>query len=99
LRERLAELAATQEPITHARRVELIDTTIDVLVDGDDNGVVVGRSHREAPEIDGVVRLVGDVHARPGVILSVEVVDVEGPDLLARAQSVQGVEAAARRAG
>jgi ribosomal protein S12 methylthiotransferase len=99
VRERLAELAATQEPITHARRVELIDTTVDVLVDGDDNGAVVGRTHREAPEIDGVVRLVGEVHARPGVILSVEVVDVEGPDLLARAHSVQGVEAAARRAG
>ena len=34
--------------------------TIDVLVDGiDDDGVLVGRTHREAPEIDGVVRLVG----------------------------------------
>ena len=31
-----------------------------MLVDGvDDDGVLVGRTHREAPEIDGVVRLVG----------------------------------------
>ncbi len=99
VRERLAELAATQEPISHARRVELIDTAVEVLVDGEDHGVVVGRTHREAPEIDGVVRLAGDVHARPGALVSAEVVDIEGPDLLARPLRFQGVEGRARRAG
>ena len=46
-------------------------TTVDVLVDGvDDDGVLVGRTHREAPEIDGVVRSsAGDVFARPGAIV------------------------------
>jgi hypothetical protein len=48
---------------------------------------MVGRTHREAPEIDGVVRLVGtgDVFARPGALVPATVCGVEGPDLDARA--------------
>ena len=48
------------------------------------DGVAIGRTHREAPEIDGVVRLVGDVFARPGAIVRATVTDVEGPDLEAK---------------
>jgi tRNA A37 methylthiotransferase MiaB len=86
-RERLRELAEVQEPITAAARAALVGSTIEVLVDGvDDDGVAVGRSHREAPEIDGVVRIVRDAESepyvvRPGALVMVEVVDVEGPDL------------------
>jgi ribosomal protein S12 methylthiotransferase len=90
---RLAELHAAQEPITRAQRYALVGQTIEVLVDGlDDDGALVGRSHREAPEIDGVVRLAGDAHARPGALVLANVIDVEGPDLVASAQR-------ARRAG
>jgi len=45
---------------------------------------VIGRTYREAPEIDGVVRLVGDVFARPGALVSATVCGVEGPDLDAK---------------
>ncbi len=92
VRERLLELAAQQEPITAAARAALIGEEIEVLIDGVEDGLVVGRSHREAPEIDGVVRVAGDVFARPGVIMRAEVVDCEGPDLDAvvreRAESI-----------
>ncbi len=68
-----------------------------MLVDGvDDDGVLVGRTYREAPEIDGVVRLVstaGDGYfARPGAIVTARVCGVAGPDLEA-----EPVDAAARR--
>jgi ribosomal protein S12 methylthiotransferase len=82
VRERLRELAETQEPITAAARLALLGSTIEVLLDGvDDDGRAVGRSYREAPEIDGVVRIVGADFARPGALVRAEVVDVEGPDV------------------
>jgi tRNA A37 methylthiotransferase MiaB len=86
VRERLAECADVQDPITTAARVALVGRTVDVLVDGtDEDGALVGRTHREAPEIDGVVRLArggpGAVFARAGAIVAAEVRGVEGPDL------------------
>jgi hypothetical protein len=50
---------------------------VDVLVDAPG----VGRSHREAPEIDGVVFV--DAAIAPGATASVEVVDAVGCDLVA----------------
>jgi ribosomal protein S12 methylthiotransferase len=85
--ERLRECSEMQEPITAAGRAALVGREIEVLVDGvDDDDVLVGRTHREAPEIDGVVRLVssGDVFARPGAIVRATVSGVEGPDLDAK---------------
>ncbi len=35
-----------------------------------DDGTLVGRTHREAPEIDGIVRLAGADCARPGAIVA-----------------------------
>jgi ribosomal protein S12 methylthiotransferase len=75
--ERLAELRALQDDITAARRDELIGATVRVLVDAPG----IARSHREAPEIDGVVQVpdslaVGELH-------DVVVVDALGPDLVA----------------
>lgn len=75
--ERLAELRERQDAITAARRDALIGRVVDVLVDTPGEG----RSHREAPEIDGVV-LVPD-HLGVGDIASVRVVDALGPDLVA----------------
>ena len=85
--ERLRECSEVQEPITAAARAALVGSEIEVLVDGIDEGVVVGRTHREAPEIDGIVRLGadGEMFARPGAIVRATVYGVEGPDLDARA--------------
>jgi ribosomal protein S12 methylthiotransferase len=90
VRERLGECAEVQDPITNAARHALVGERIEVLVDGvDDDGVLVGRTHREAPEIDGVVRLAGDplgpeMFARPGAIVAATVSGVIGPDLEAK---------------
>lgn len=77
MHERLAELRELQDDITAARRDELIGARTEVLVDS----VGVGRSHREAPEIDGIVHVAAELEA--GALVEVEIVDALGPDLVA----------------
>jgi ribosomal protein S12 methylthiotransferase len=75
IKERLAEADELQDGITRARRAALVGTTQHVLVD--EPGVA--RSHREAPEIDGVVHV---PEALPvGSIQTVIVTGVRGVDL------------------
>ena len=86
--ERLRECTAVQEPITDAARDALIGETVTVLVDRcDDEGGIVGRTHREAPEIDGVVRI-ADADARPGALVAARITGATGPDLDADALHV-----------
>ena len=80
--ERLAELSELQDAITARRRDALIGRTVEVLVDA----VGIGRSHREAPEIDGVVHVGHDLGV--GVLADVVIVDALGPDLVAAGGSV-----------
>jgi len=84
MHERLRECDETQDPITQAARDALVGTEIDVLIDqvDDDTGEPVGRSHREAPEIDGVVRIPA-AFARPGARVRARVTEACGPDLVA----------------
>ena len=77
MHERLAELRELQDSITATRRDSLIGETLRVLVD--ERGI--GRSHHEAPEIDGVIHVpdaltVGEFH-------EITVVNALGPDLVA----------------
>jgi len=73
--ERLAELSERQDRITAERRAELVGRRIEVLVDE----VGVGRSHREAPEIDGVVAVPTSLTV--GDFAEVVVVGAAGPDV------------------
>ena len=86
--ERLRECEAVQEPITRTARDALVGAEIDVLVDavaeGPDGAGLIGRTHREAPEIDGVVHLAAE-YARPGAIVRAHVTEAIGPDLVAKA--------------
>jgi ribosomal protein S12 methylthiotransferase len=77
MEERLAELRERQERITWARRDELVGSRVEVLVD--EPGV--GRSHREAPEIDGVVLVPESLEPRSFATLTVSA--ALGPDLTA----------------
>jgi ribosomal protein S12 methylthiotransferase len=84
MRERLNECSEIQDRITQAARDALVGAEIDVLVDGadEDTGEPVGRTHREAPDIDGVVRI-GGAFARPGARVRARVASAMGPDLVA----------------
>lgn len=75
--ERLSELSELQDSITARRRDMLIGTSIEVLVDVPGEG----RTHREAPEIDGVVEIPD--HLPAGTFQRVTVVSAVGPDLRA----------------
>jgi len=75
--ERLAELTELQDGITARRRDELIGQRVEVLVDA----AGVGRGHREAPEIDGIVHVADDLPV--GDFAQVDIVDALGPDLVA----------------
>jgi ribosomal protein S12 methylthiotransferase len=88
--ERLRELGEMQDRITQAARDALVGETVEVMVDRGDEG----RTHREAPEIDGVVRLAGRHRFDPGTLVEAEVSEAVGPDLVAvpRRGSVAGDE-------
>ncbi|HEX5587404.1 MAG TPA: 30S ribosomal protein S12 methylthiotransferase RimO [Acidimicrobiia bacterium] len=82
----LRECDDVQDPITRASRDELVGTEVDVLVDHHDADarIATGRTHREAPEIDGVVRVDDVDAARPGAIVRAHVTEAVGPDLVAK---------------
>ncbi|HVM02384.1 MAG TPA: 30S ribosomal protein S12 methylthiotransferase RimO [Acidimicrobiales bacterium] len=79
VQERLLELGEVQDRITAARRAALVGRAVEVLVDEEG----VGRTHREAPEIDGVVHLPESL--APRSFATVTVTGAAGPDLSARA--------------
>jgi ribosomal protein S12 methylthiotransferase len=79
VRERLAELGELQDGITARRRDVLIGTVVEVLVDAPG----VARSHREAPEIDGIVSVPRDLPV--GELVKVIITGAAGPDLEAEA--------------
>ncbi len=77
MHERIAELRELQDAITATKRDELIDAVVEVLVD--EPGV--GRSHREAPQIDGIIRV--PTALAVGSFATVRIADAQGPDLVA----------------
>jgi ribosomal protein S12 methylthiotransferase len=77
MHERIAELRELQDAITAAKRDDLIGEVVEVLVD--EPGI--GRSHREAPQIDGIIRVATDLAV--GTFAKVRIVDAQGPDLVA----------------
>lgn len=55
--ERLRYLQGIQDGISAAKNAATVGRTLDVLVDQVEDGQAVGRSYREAPEIDGLILL------------------------------------------
>ena len=84
--ERLAELRELQDDITATRRDALIGETVNVLVDRPG----IARSHREAPEIDGLIYVSESIEA--GSLVDVEIVDALGPDLVADGVDMDALE-------
>jgi len=77
MRERLSELSEMQDGITSRRRDDLVGRMMNVLVDEEG----VARSHREAPEIDGIIEVPGSLTV--GQFYDVTVKSAMGPDLVA----------------
>jgi ribosomal protein S12 methylthiotransferase len=78
--ERLHELTELQDAVTARRREALVGSVVEVLVDAPG----VGRTHREAPEIDGIVQVPTSLAV--GSFAKVRVTGAAGPDLEAEAE-------------
>jgi ribosomal protein S12 methylthiotransferase len=78
--ERLQRLMALQQPVSLAKNQALVGRTLDVLVEGRNDGLSVGRSYRDAPEVDGLVLVQAELP--PGEIVPVTVIAALEYDLI-----------------
>jgi ribosomal protein S12 methylthiotransferase len=80
--DRHARFMKAQARISKARLRKRVGKTLDILVDGvDEDGVLVGRSYADAPEIDGKVYLSCDHPLKPGAIVKAKVLESSEHDL------------------
>ncbi|MFM8427183.1 MAG: 30S ribosomal protein S12 methylthiotransferase RimO [Chloroflexota bacterium] len=77
--ERYERLMELQQNISLQVNQSYVGKTLDVLVEGFDNGISVGRSYRDAPEVDGYVVVEGK--AKVGDIVPVRVTGAFAYDL------------------
>ena len=76
MQERYHELMSIQSKISEETNQALEGKELDILVEGRDEEqqtIAVGRSYREAPEVDGQVYIEGDTDSKPGDIVRVRV--------------------------
>jgi ribosomal protein S12 methylthiotransferase len=80
--ERYEQLMALQQGISLETNRAQVGRTLQVLVEGQGDGLSVGRSYRDAPEIDGLVLFPGDVAA--GEMVPVQITQATDYDLIGK---------------
>jgi ribosomal protein S12 methylthiotransferase len=81
---RIRYLQEIQEGITAENNLQTVGTRVGVLVDQMEDDIPLGRSYRQAPDIDGVIAL---DRGTPGDHVLAEIMAAYGPDLEARVVS------------
>ena len=74
MQERYHDLMSLQSKISEEINIGLENQELDVLIEGRDaeqQSIAVGRSYREAPEVDGQIYIEGDTESRVGDIVRV----------------------------
>jgi ribosomal protein S12 methylthiotransferase len=84
MRERKDRLMAAQQPISLARNRAWVGRDLELLVESQNGSSAIGRSFRDAPEIDGEVTIL-DCDTCPGTLMTVRVTDAQPYDLTATA--------------
>jgi len=84
IRDRAQRVASVADDAMDRRAGSLVGETLEVLVERFDleEGCWTGRSHREAPEIDGEIRITAEDHLHVGDYVEVAITDNEGTDLI-----------------
>ncbi len=82
--ERYERLMQVQQPISHQRNQAFIGQALPVLVEGYGDGLSVARTYRDAPEIDGVVLVEGELPV--GEIVPVRITGATTYDLIGQAE-------------
>jgi ribosomal protein S12 methylthiotransferase len=90
--ERFDRLMSLQQGISLQLNQAVVGRTLDVLVEGRDRNLVIGRSYRDAPEIDGLVFVEGD--AAIGELMPVRITGAMPYDLTAVPAPAPGVRTA-----
>lgn len=80
--ERFERVMELQQGISMQINQSYVGKTLDVLVEGKDKSISIGRSYRDAPEIDGMVFIEGDV--KIGSIVPVRINGALAYDLTGR---------------
>jgi len=79
--ERYERLMELQQSISLQINQSYVGKTLDVLIEGYDNGISIGRSYRDAPEIDGLVLV--EQKVKVGEIVPVRITGAMAYDLTA----------------
>ncbi|HOT91895.1 MAG TPA: 30S ribosomal protein S12 methylthiotransferase RimO [Anaerolineae bacterium] len=80
--ERYDALMVAQQTISRRKNFAFVGKRLEVLLEGTGKGITVGRSYRDAPEIDGLVLIKKRV--RPNRLVTVEITDALEYDLIGR---------------
>ncbi len=81
--ERYERVMELQQGISLQINQSYVGKTLHILTEGSDNGITIGRSYRDAPEIDGLVLL--EAKAEIGEIVPVKITGAMAYDLTAQA--------------
>ncbi len=80
--QRMEALMKLQAKISQTRLLNKIGQSLDVIIDEIGENGVIGRSKADAPEIDGVVHVLGQTQQiQPGDIVQVTIEDADAHDL------------------
>ena len=77
--ERWKRLMALQQQISLEKNQALVGKTLEVLIEGQGDGLSMGRTYRDAPEIDGLTILEGEFSS--GQMIPVRITDAMAYDL------------------
>jgi ribosomal protein S12 methylthiotransferase len=80
--ERLQRVMSLQENISLARNQSFVGHTQDILIEGYNDGISVGRAYHDAPEIDGLVFIEGELEV--GSMAPVQITGAMVHDLTGR---------------
>lgn len=88
-RERADRVAGAGERTMEARAQKLVGHTLTVLAEKLDvaSRTWIGRSHREAPEVDGEIGFVTDDRVSVGDYVEVSITEADGADLIGKHQT------------
>ncbi len=86
--ERRDSLMTLQQQISLEKNQELIGREVSVLTEGSGDGITIGRSYRDAPEIDGLVIIEGEIPA--GKMVSVRINGAMAYDLAGTVEIEEG---------
>lgn len=84
-----------QRAISLEKNRSLVGQTLEVLIEGEEDGVYVGRSRYDAPEIDNAVLVSADLPLAVGDLVTVTVTDAFDYDLSAKLVAVAEQEGTA----